>query len=300
MSPGETMIISRVRKMLPPAPGCLADLAPTSRSRSCRTSLRRGHRGPWGWHGQVAELMDRIRPPGAGRVPQQRRFQHAAPAVMTRRARKPPRKQRRQAERDAAKKAAAANSWGRRERVRPGPFPMRPSIITRRAPARAGGPGRRCPGLRGPTSSKEVPGARRPARSSMTCTRHSARAVVSNAAPRRPGVPDSAVSVGRGCARSLSTCWSSSTCRWSGACGCCPTWPWTVSAGFIDPARPGPRRWAAGTLEAGQDVIIAGEVVGFDETTLRSGAAGEKKFVHGAFTGRRSPCPTLVPGRWRP
>jgi hypothetical protein len=25
-------------------------------------------------------------------------------------------------------------------------------------------------------------------------------------------------------------------------------------------------------------------VAGFDETTLRSGAAGEKKYVHGAFT----------------
>ena len=45
---------------------------------------------------------------------------------------------------------------------------------------------------------------------------------------------------------------------------------------------------AAGTLKLIKTLIIAAKVVGFDETTLRSGAAGEKKFVHGAFTGRYS------------
>jgi len=33
-------------------------------------------------------------------------------------------------------------------------------------------------------------------------------------------------------------------------------------------------------------LITAAPVAGFDETTLRSGPAGEKKYVHGAFTGR--------------
>jgi hypothetical protein len=31
-------------------------------------------------------------------------------------------------------------------------------------------------------------------------------------------------------------------------------------------------------------LITASSVAGFDETTLRSGQAGEKKYVHGAFT----------------
>jgi hypothetical protein len=31
-------------------------------------------------------------------------------------------------------------------------------------------------------------------------------------------------------------------------------------------------------------LIAASPVAGFDETTLRSGPAGEKKYVHGAFT----------------
>jgi transposase len=35
-------------------------------------------------------------------------------------------------------------------------------------------------------------------------------------------------------------------------------------------------------------LIAAAPVAGFDETTLRSGPAGEKKYVHGAFTGRLS------------
>jgi hypothetical protein len=35
-------------------------------------------------------------------------------------------------------------------------------------------------------------------------------------------------------------------------------------------------------------LITASAVAGFDETTLRSGPAGEKKYVHGAFTGRLS------------
>jgi transposase len=37
-----------------------------------------------------------------------------------------------------------------------------------------------------------------------------------------------------------------------------------------------------------RELITAAPVAGFDETTLRSGPAGEKKYVHGAFTGRLS------------
>ena len=35
-------------------------------------------------------------------------------------------------------------------------------------------------------------------------------------------------------------------------------------------------------------LITAAAVAAFDETTLRSGQAGEKKYVHGAFTERYS------------
>ncbi|MDQ2874963.1 MAG: hypothetical protein M3Y33_09300 [Actinomycetota bacterium] len=35
-------------------------------------------------------------------------------------------------------------------------------------------------------------------------------------------------------------------------------------------------------------LITAAPVAGFDETTLRSGPAGAKKYVHGAFTERYS------------
>ena len=55
-----------------------------------------------------------------------------------------------------------------------------------------------------------------------------------------------------------------------------PAWPATASIRQIrDP-------------QAVTTLIIAAKVVGFDETTLRSAAVGEKKFVHGAFTGRYS------------
>jgi transposase len=37
-----------------------------------------------------------------------------------------------------------------------------------------------------------------------------------------------------------------------------------------------------------RELITAAPVAGFDETTLRSGPAGEKKYVHGAFTERLS------------
>ena len=37
-------------------------------------------------------------------------------------------------------------------------------------------------------------------------------------------------------------------------------------------------------VERAQLLIAAWPVAGFDETTLRSGPAGEKKYVHGAFT----------------
>ena len=61
-----------------------------------------------------------------------------------------------------------------------------------------------------------------------------------------------------------------------------------VSAGFIHSCLEKAASMAAGTVKLIKALLIAARVVGFDETTLRSGAAGEKKFVHGAFTERFS------------
>ena len=58
----------------------------------------------------------------------------------------------------------------------------------------------------------------------------------------------------------------------------------TVSAGFVHSCL----RKAAGLVKDSvaliRTLIAASPVAGFDETTLRSGPAGEKKYVHGAFT----------------
>ena len=52
---------------------------------------------------------------------------------------------------------------------------------------------------------------------------------------------------------------------------------------------PGEGRGLAGEVVALiRTLITASAVAGFDETTLRSGPAGEKKYVHGAFTERYS------------
>ena len=126
-------------------------------------------------------------------------------------------------------------------------------------------------------------------RSSTTCTRHSARAGRFTWRPARPASLTRRSRSGRGCARWRSTSWCSSTCRWSGAGCCCPTSPGAgVSAGFIHSCLARAASMAAGILKLIKTLIIASRVVGFDETTLRSGAAGEKKFVHGAFTERYS------------
>ena len=61
-----------------------------------------------------------------------------------------------------------------------------------------------------------------------------------------------------------------------------------VSAGFIHSCLATAASMAAGTVRLIKTLLIAAKVVGFDETTLRSGAAGEKKYVHGAFTERYS------------
>jgi transposase len=61
-----------------------------------------------------------------------------------------------------------------------------------------------------------------------------------------------------------------------------------VSAGFVHSCLKKASPLAAGTVALIRKLIAASPVAGFDETTLRAGPAGEKKYVHGAFTGRYS------------
>ena len=61
-----------------------------------------------------------------------------------------------------------------------------------------------------------------------------------------------------------------------------------VSEGFIHSCLKTASSLAAGTVALVRTLIAASPVAGFDETTLRSGPAGEKKYVHGAFTERFS------------
>ena len=108
-------------------------------------------------------------------------------------------------------------------------------------------------------------------------------------AARPPGVPDSAVSIGprlRALAVYLLVFQHLPVerCRQllSDVAGA------EVSAGFIHSCLAKAASMAAGTVMLIKTLLIAAKVVGFDETTLRSGAAGEKKYVHGAFTERYS------------
>jgi hypothetical protein len=61
-----------------------------------------------------------------------------------------------------------------------------------------------------------------------------------------------------------------------------------VSAGFIHSCLAQAAGLAADVVRLIRALITAALVAGFDETTLRSGPAGEKKYVHGAFTEQYS------------
>jgi hypothetical protein len=61
-----------------------------------------------------------------------------------------------------------------------------------------------------------------------------------------------------------------------------------VSEGFIHSCLAKAASLAADVVRLIRILIAAAPVAGFDETTLRSGPAGEKKYVHGAFTEQYS------------
>ena len=57
-----------------------------------------------------------------------------------------------------------------------------------------------------------------------------------------------------------------------------------LSAGFVHSCLGKAAGLVKDAVRLIRTLIAAAPVAGFDETTLRSGAAGEKKYVHGAFT----------------
>ena len=104
-------------------------------------------------------------------------------------------------------------------------------------------------------------------------------------AARPPGVPDAPLSIGPRL-RALAVCLvvfqhvAVQRCRdliadVAGA---------AVSAGFIHSCLRAAADLAADVVRLIRTLITAAAVAGFDETTLRSGSAGDKKYVHGAFT----------------
>jgi transposase len=108
-------------------------------------------------------------------------------------------------------------------------------------------------------------------------------------AARPAGVPDSALSIGprlRALAVYLVVFQHvpAERCRQliAGVAGA------VVSAGFIHSCLRQAAGLAAEAVRLIRALITAAAVAGFDETTLRSGPAGEKKYVHGAFTERYS------------
>jgi transposase len=116
---------------------------------------------------------------------------------------------------------------------------------------------------------------------------HSAKCACgkTHVAPRPAGVPDSALSIGprlRALAVYLVVFQHVPVerCREliSDVAGA------EVSTGFIHSCLARAAGLAAGVVRLIRALITAAPVAGFDETTLRSGPAGEKKYVHGAFT----------------
>ena len=73
-----------------------------------------------------------------------------------------------------------------------------------------------------------------------------------------------------------------------------------VSDGFIHSCLAKAACLAADVVRLIRALITAAAVAGFDETTLRSGPAGEKKYVHGAFTERVLGVLAGRPGAWTP
>ncbi len=204
--------------------------------------------------------------------------------------RKPPRKQRRAAEREAAKKRKRGKQPGA-----PGsamtwadPHETRDWYPEGSCECGADLDGAEDLGVARSYQQKEVP---EPKAQTVQHDLHETRCACgkTHIAPRPPGVPDSAVSIGprlRALAVYLLVFQHLPVerCRLllSDVAGA------DVSDGFVHSCLAKAASMAAGTIKLIKTLIIASKVVGFDETTLRSGAAGQKKYIHGAFTEKYS------------
>ena len=261
--------------MPPPAPGCAPCAARDEENAQLREQLTARDAEVTGLRGQVADLKDRIarleravsRNSGNSSMP---------PSGDDTPGRKPPRKQRRQAERDAAKKRnrgkqpgapGAAMTWT----VPDDTFDYYPEG-TCACGADLGDAADL--GVARSYQQKEVP---EPKAQTIQHDLHQARCACgkTHTAPRPPGVPDSAVSIGpRLCALAVYLLVFQHVpverCRLllSDVAGA------EVSAGFIHSCLEKAASMAAGTVKLIKALLIAARVVGFDETTLRSGAAG--------------------------
>ena len=282
--------------MLPPAPGCAPCAARDEENAQLRDQLAWRDAEVTGLRGQVAaqdgelaELKDRIarleravsRNSGNSSMP---------PSVADTPGRKPPRKKRRQAERDAAKKRGRGKQPGAPGTAMTWTVPDDTRDYYPEGTCECGRAWKTPPisGWPGPTSRKRSP---EPQAQTIQHDLHEARCScgMTHVAARPPGVPDSAVSAGprlRALAVYLLVFQHVPVerCRLllSDVAGA------DVSAGFIHSCLAKAASMAAGTVKLVKTLLIAAKVVGFDETTLRSGAAGEKKYVHGAFTERYS------------
>ena len=282
--------------MPPPAPGCAPcaardeEIAQLREQLTARDAEVAGLRGQVAAQdGQLAELKDRIarlervvsRNSGNSSMP---------PSGDDTPGRKPPRKQRRAAERDAAKKRSRGKQPGAPGAAMTWTVPDDTFDYYPEGTCACGADLDNAAdlGVARSYQQKEVP---EPRAVTIQHDLHETRCACgkTHVAPRPPGVPDSAVSVGprlRALAVYLLVFQHVPVerCRLllSGVAGA------EVSAGFIHSCLAKAASMAAGTVKLIRTLLIAAKVVGFDETTLRSGAAGEKKYVHGAFTGRYS------------
>jgi hypothetical protein len=202
--------------------------------------------------------------------------------------RKPPRKQRRAADRAAARKRGkqpgapgAAMSWAEPDLVRDH-FPSGACECGADLSAA-------CDlGVARSVQQLEIPA---PAAQRIQHDMHLARCGCGreHVAARPPGVPDAAVSIGPDL-RALAVYLlvfqhvPIERCQQliSDVAGA------AVSAGFIHSCLRKAALLAADVIKLIAALITAAHVAGFDETTLRAGAAGQKKYVLGAFTEQYS------------
>jgi hypothetical protein len=199
----------------------------------------------------------------------------------------PARTQRRAAER-AVQKRSRESSRGRRARRCAGAGRTRSFRTSRKAPARAGWTSRGAGGLGvfRPYQQQDVPEPQPSRRYQHDLHRARCTCGRVHAAPRPAGVPDAPLSTGprlSALAVHLTVFQHVPVERAqlliADLAGSAPP------VGFVHSCLRKAAGLAAEPVRLIRALIAASPVAGFDETTLRSGPAGEKKNVHGAFTG---------------